>query len=122
MRDLVSRFSLPVVGERASEAPDTSDIDSHLAVDSLYLFCACCGHGLHEDCAQNFAGSHSVSVPQTPNTVPSTPGIATPLRNWLFREGSSVVDSEEGEGFGEDAAERLAILLSRCPSACSHSC
>ncbi|GAA5950353.1 hypothetical protein JCM3765_004517 [Sporobolomyces pararoseus] len=84
----------------------------HLTVTSLYLFCACCGHGLHEECLQNFAGSHSISQPQTPNTVPSTPGIATPLRHWLFREGSSVVDSEDEEGLGTDAAERLAILLS----------
>ncbi|GAA5898988.1 uncharacterized protein JCM6883_003502 [Sporobolomyces salmoneus] len=103
----------------------------HLAVTSLYVFCACCGHGLHETCLHNFAGSHSaISQPQTPNTVPSTPGIATPLRNWLFREDSSIVDSvtsdDELEGqegrLGDDAAERLAILLSHCPSACSHPC
>ncbi|GAA6013298.1 hypothetical protein JCM11491_006345 [Sporobolomyces phaffii] len=75
----------------------------HLAVTSMYIFCACCGHGLHEHCLQNFAGSHSslaaaaASQPQTPNTVPSTPGIATPLRHWLYgSEGAaSVADSEE---------------------------
>ncbi|GAA5870393.1 hypothetical protein JCM16303_001987 [Sporobolomyces ruberrimus] len=97
----------------------------HLAVTSLYVFCACCGHGLHETCLQSFAGSHSsfgaVSQPQTPNTVPSTPGIATPAR-WLYGEGASVVDSEEDGLDGTAASDRLSLLLSHCPSACSHSC
>ncbi|GAA5922933.1 uncharacterized protein JCM15063_003473 [Sporobolomyces koalae] len=90
----------------------------HLAVTSLYLFCACCGHGLHEQCLQNFVGAHSSiagpSQPQTPNTVPSTPGIATPLRAWLWGEGTSIVDSEEENGSGSPSAtaEQLSMLLS----------
>ncbi|GAA6063914.1 hypothetical protein JCM10212_003532 [Sporobolomyces blumeae] len=101
----------------------------HLAATSLYVLCATCGHGAHEHCLQAFLGSLGTSLaasqPQTPMTtsVPSTPGIATPLRAWLWGEPLSPIldDGEDLDGFA--AADKLATLLSQCPSgSCSHAC
>ncbi|GAA5861386.1 hypothetical protein JCM1840_005350 [Sporobolomyces johnsonii] len=105
----------------------------HLIVSSLYVFCATCGHGAHAECLAAFASSISTSLiasqPQTPVDIshPSTPGIATPLRNWLWCEAeppSSPVDENARLDIltGEAAATNLRQLASMCPSGtCHHS-
>ncbi|GAA5950645.1 hypothetical protein JCM21900_002539 [Sporobolomyces salmonicolor] len=104
----------------------------HLMVSSLYVFCATCGHGAHADCLAAFASSISTSLiasqPQTPVDIshPSTPGIATPLRNWLWCEteppSSPIDENERLDLTGEAAATNLRQLASMCPSGtCHHS-
>ncbi|CDR47180.1 hypothetical protein NBRC10512_002691 [Rhodotorula toruloides] len=102
----------------------------HLAVDSLYTLCAGCGHGAHVDCLEAFASSVAdtltASLPQTPldHSHPSTPGIATPLRAWLWGEDDddpawSTAAATEGGAYL--AAKQLKNVLSGCPAACGHS-
>ncbi|GAA6002689.1 hypothetical protein JCM10207_007628 [Rhodosporidiobolus poonsookiae] len=107
----------------------------HLAVRSVFVFCATCGHGAHPDCLGAFASSIqdvlAASQPQTPVDLshPSTPGIATPLRHWLWGEDEDPLDFaspvEEGRPLndfgGALAARNLHRLASQCPSACGHS-
>ncbi|BGP12380.1 SEA (Seh1-associated) complex subunit [Rhodosporidiobolus nylandii] len=106
----------------------------HLTVRSLYVFCAACGHGAHATCLQAFASTiastlTSSSQPQTPldHSYPSTPGLGTPLRAWLWGEDDqsgmiSPVAAEEGAGdLGALALQNLKKLVSSCPAACGHS-
>ncbi|BGP21326.1 SEA (Seh1-associated) complex subunit [Rhodotorula toruloides] len=102
----------------------------HLAVDSLYTLCAGCGHGAHVECLEAFASTIAdtltASLPQTPldHSHPSTPGIATPLRAWLWGEDdddpawSTAAATESGAYL---AAKQLKNVLSGCPAACGHS-
>jgi hypothetical protein len=103
---------------------------SHLAVDSLYTLCAGCGHGAHVDCLEAFASTIAdtltVSLPQTPldHSHPSTPGIATPLRAWLWGEDDddpAWTTAAATEGGAYLAAKQLKNVLSGCPAACGHS-
>ncbi|GAA5987643.1 hypothetical protein JCM11641_001178 [Rhodosporidiobolus odoratus] len=104
----------------------------HLAVESLYVFCATCGHGAHADCLDSFASSIATTLassqPQTPVDLshPSTPGMATPLRNWMWGEGGSGLVSpveEEGEDGADlgSVEQSLRRLVASCPAACGHS-
>ncbi|GAA6043235.1 hypothetical protein JCM8097_008474 [Rhodosporidiobolus ruineniae] len=103
----------------------------HLTVRSLYVFCATCGHGAHAACLEAFATSITTvaSVPQTPLDLshPSTPGISTPMRAWLWGNSDDEwgVSSPAEEGGGADlgalAARNLRRLASNCPAACGHS-
>ncbi|GAA5925166.1 hypothetical protein JCM3775_006383 [Rhodotorula graminis] len=96
----------------------------HLAVRSLYVLCAACGHGAHASCLESLAQSISngltSSGPHTPHdaSYPSTPGIATPLRSWLWGEepddGTSPLAGDEQAAF----ARNLRDLVSSCPAAC----
>lgn len=103
---------------------------SHLAVDSLYTLCAGCGHGAHVDCLEAFASTIAdtltASLPQTPldHSHPSTPGIATPLRAWLWGEDDddpAWTTAAATEGGAYLAAKQLKNVLSGCPAACGHS-
>ncbi|GAA5823041.1 hypothetical protein JCM3770_005710 [Rhodotorula araucariae] len=98
----------------------------HLAVRSLYVFCASCGHGAHSSCLDALASSISSglasSLPQTPHSShPSTPGIGTPVRAWLWGENDEV-DGAASSPLGEDEpavlAKNLRELISSCPAAC----
>ncbi|GAA5888827.1 hypothetical protein JCM6882_002868 [Rhodosporidiobolus microsporus] len=105
----------------------------HLVVGSLYVFCAACGHGAHADCLNSFASTianslATVSQPQTPLDMshPSTPGIGTPLRAWMWGEGddagvSSPLREGGGIDFGALAEQNLRRLASSCPAACGHN-
>ncbi|ORY90154.1 hypothetical protein BCR35DRAFT_299710 [Leucosporidium creatinivorum] len=104
----------------------------HLVVRSLYLCCAACGHGAHPDCLASFAAAlaprsvrHSHDASPHDASHPSTPGIGTPLRAWMWGE-----DGEDGEEetvelasaeADEKRKERLELLNS-CPAGlCGHS-
>ncbi|BGP36404.1 SEA (Seh1-associated) complex subunit [Rhodotorula kratochvilovae] len=99
----------------------------HLSVRSLYVFCASCGHGAHASCLDALSSSISSglasSLPQTPHDAshPSTPGIGTPVRAWLWGE-SEEADGIASSPLGEDEpavlAKNLRDLLSSCPAAC----
>ncbi|GAA5827248.1 hypothetical protein JCM11251_001188 [Rhodosporidiobolus azoricus] len=104
----------------------------HLVVHSLYVFCAGCGHGAHAHCLEEFAaniahGLAAVSQPQTPLDIshPSTPGIGTPLRAWLWGEGdegglTSPLQERGDVDLGALGEQNLRRLASSCPAACGH--
>lgn len=113
-----------IVGQLADDSHS-----SHLIVNSLYLCCATCGHGAHAECLARFATSlapHSARPSNDPSphdvSYPSTPGIATPLRAWMWGE-----EGDEGELVADTEADvqrrrERAELLNSCPAGlCGHA-
>lgn len=113
--------------------------NSHLTVRGMFMWCAACGHGAHAACIAILAhGGGTDSGPSSftgasPNvdvshshSHPSTPGIGTPMRNWMWGEGE---DGEEGnDSFGAqsrsgtDRSQSKRPLSNGCPAGlCGHS-
>lgn len=109
---------------------DVSILNSHLVVRSLYLCCAACGHGAHPECLANFAAilappsaRHSLDASPYDASYPSTPGIGTPLRAWLWGEDGPDEEEEPVEIAEADEKRRERVeLLNSCPAGlCGHS-
>lgn len=101
---------------------------SHRNVRSMYMWCPACGHGAHPACVAalyttlspgSARASISAESPVINISHPSTPGIATPLRNWMWGE-DSLEEAEEAAGDSRSRLDRRA--LSGCPAGlCGHS-
>lgn len=107
-----------------------SHLDSHLVVRSLYLCCAVCGHGAHPDCLANFAAilappsaRHSHDASPYDASHPSTPGIGTPLRAWMWGEDGEDEEEETVEiAEADEKIKERVELLNSCPAGlCGHS-
>ncbi|KAK4055079.1 SEA (Seh1-associated) complex subunit [Microbotryomycetes sp. JL201] len=101
----------------------------HRIIKSVVVWCAGCGHGGHATCLQAFATGLSAGdgklTDGPPSYIdvshPSTPGIAIPLRRWLW-------GADETDDGKEDDGENPMLLnrpdrvqkLQTCPHGSSH--
>ncbi|KAM0793621.1 hypothetical protein ACM66B_001054 [Microbotryomycetes sp. NB124-2] len=102
----------------------------HRVVRSALVWCAGCGHGGHADCLQAFAaalataGGTSTGGPPSYIDVshPSTPGIAVPLRRWLWGVDETDDDDDSLSEFLMAEKQDRVQKLKTCPQgSCGHS-